>query len=410
MIRLPRKVPLAQLRELLPPALLDRMAIDYQIASKDSIKLSGPLVFSTVLHGLLYDSKVSLRCMADKFEDLTGVELDHSTLGKRLRRLPCDYFSDIFAYLSKQIGDRINPRSPGPMSVRKVDATIVSLTAKWVCFGLTGNRSAGKAKTLVKAVFELHGQMPNMLRLCRDAAEHNDNIAIGSTVVEHCVPGELWVFDRGCRGRDQLLAIHEKSAFFLTPQCRQHLAVHRVVWAADPAVLPTEAPGAGEPDYVVVRVEACCFQNGNHYKSKKYAQMPLTMVHGLRYDQRGKCWQPLVLLTNMPLNQNNNRIGPYTFLELARVYRERWQIETFFKKIKGHLSYDHLLSRDENGIKIMIYMCLIAALLMTWVKEITLNENGWRSVKFWLEVSCRDWIEQLIAGQYHLRDRACRAP
>jgi hypothetical protein len=410
MIHSERMVAFGQFQELLPPSLLDRMAIDYQIASKDSIKLSGPLVFSTLLHGLLYDSKVSLRCMADKFEDLTGVYLDHSTLGKRLRRLPVDYFSDVFAYLSKKVADKINPKSPGLMGVRFVDATIVSLTAKLLCFGLKGNRSAGKSKTLVKAVFELHDQMPSLLRLCRDAADHNDSAALGGAIEDHCVPGELWVFDKGCRGRDQLLTIHQKPAYFLTPQCRQHFLVHRVVWAADPAALPAEAPTKDAPDYVVERLEECCFQNAQPSKCKKYAQMRLVLVHGLRYDRRGHRWLPLVLMTNLPFCEETGKIGPYSVAELARVYRDRWQIETFFKKIKGHLSYDHLLSHDENGIKIMIYMCLIAALIMTWFKEITHNANGWRSVKYWLEVSCRDWIERLIAGQYHLWERPCRAP
>src|SRR6478672_388897 len=114
MIRPPRKVPLEQLQALLPPALLDRMAIDYKIASKDSIKLSGPLVFTTLLHGMLTDSEISLRSMADIFEELTGVTLDHSSLGKRLRVLPTEYFADIFGYLSKKIGDKVNPKSPGP--------------------------------------------------------------------------------------------------------------------------------------------------------------------------------------------------------------------------------------------------------------------------------------------------------
>lgn len=386
------------------------MAIDHKIASKDSIKLSGPLVFTTLLHGMLEDSEVSLRCMADKFEELTGVTLDHSSLGKRLRVLPTEYFADIFAYLSKKVGDQVSPKSQGPMSVRIIDATIVTLTARWVCFGLKGNRTGNKAKTLVKAVYQLHNGLPSLLRLCEDPAEHNDNVALGKTMADHCVPGDLYVFDKGCRGRDQLLALHEKGAFFLTPQCRQHLFVQRIVWEADPATLPTEAPGVGEPDYVVVRVQACSFQNSDLSRSKKYAQMPLAVVHGLRYDRQGKQWHSLILLTNLPLSEDGTHIGPYTFAELAQVYRDRWQIETFFKKIKGHLSYDHLLSRDVNGIKIMIYMCLIAAMLMIWVKAITQNDNGWRSVKFWLEVSCRDWIEQLIAGQYHLRERRCTGP
>src|SRR5438552_4554415 len=131
-----RRIPLRQFRGLLPPYLLEQMAVDYKIDSDNSIKLSGPLVFSTLLHGLLYDSKVSLRCMADKFAEHTGIDLHHSTLGKRLALLPTDYFEEIFTFLHARVSDKINPRSPGLMSVHLVDATTVTLSAKWICFGL----------------------------------------------------------------------------------------------------------------------------------------------------------------------------------------------------------------------------------------------------------------------------------
>ena len=399
-----RRIPLRQFRGLLPPYLLEQMAVDYKIDSDNSIKLSGPLVFSTILHGLLYDSKVSLRCMADKFAEHTGIDLHHSTLGKRLALLPTDYFEEIFTFLYAKVNDKINPRSPGLMSVHLVDATTVTLSAKWICFGLKVKTcSPNKARTHVKAVFELHNQMPKLMHLCSEASENNDSVALGETIHANCQAGELYVFDKGCHGRDRLLKIHEKGAYFLTPHSSQNLAVHRVIWTADPETLPVLAPGPDDPDFVVVRVEECRFENADRYSSKKYASMPLAVVHGLRYDRRAQKWKSLVLMTNLPFSEDGSRIGPYSYLELARVYRDRWQIETFFKKIKGNLSYDHLLSRNENGIKIMIYMCLIAALLMIWFKAVTQNKNGWPSVKFWLEVSCRDWIEELICGQSHLR-------
>jgi len=404
MVDIQRRIPLRQFRALLPPPLLEQMAVDYQIDSKNAIKLSGPLVFSTLLHGLLYDSRVSLRCMADKFAEHTGVSLHHSTLGKRLAQLPIDYFEEIFAFLYAKVDDKINPRSPGLMSVHLVDATTVTLSAKLVSFGLRVKTcSPTKARNHVKAVFELHNQMPKLLHLCKEAPENNDSVALGETIRAVCNPGELFVIDKGCHGRERLLAIHDAGAFFLTPHSTQNLTVHCVVWTADPDTLPTLPPGPNDPDYVLVRVEACCFENANRYENKKYARMPLAVVHGLRYDRRKQCWKPLVLMTNLPFSEDGDRIGPYSYLELARVYRDRWQIETFFKKIKGHLSYDHLLNRTENGINIMIYMCLIAALLMIWVKAATQNNNGWPSVKFWLEVSCRDWIDELIRGQPHLR-------
>jgi hypothetical protein len=403
------RVPLSELEKVLPHAFLERLAVPYKIDSKHSIKLSGPLVFTTVLLGLLSGSKIALRSMADIFMDITGKSLDHSALGKRFAKLPIEYFSDILKRVQRHVRDKINARSRGPMSIHLVDATTVTLSAKWLCFGLAvRTRSADKPKTHVKAVYDLHEGLPTFLHLCKDASENADSVALGKTIEDNCYPGELYVFDKGCHGRDRLRKIHEKGAYFLTPHSQQNLTVLRTIWSADPSTLPSAPPGKGDPDYVLVRVEECLFENSSKSDNKRFADMPLAVVHGLRYDTRKKCWKPLVLMTNLPFSADGSKIGPFTWAELAQVYRSRWDIETFFKKLKGHLCYDHLLNRTENGIKIMIYMTLTAAMLMIWVKDLTDNDNGWPSIRFWLERSCRDWVEAIIYSQYHLRDLRCR--
>jgi hypothetical protein len=56
--------------------------------------------------------------------------------------------------------------------------------------------------------------------------------------------------------------------------------------------------------------------------------------------------------------------------QIAAWYKQRWEIETFFKFIKQHLNVTHLVSRDANGIKVMIYMTMILAILIIAYKKI----------------------------------------
>jgi hypothetical protein len=56
--------------------------------------------------------------------------------------------------------------------------------------------------------------------------------------------------------------------------------------------------------------------------------------------------------------------------QLADWYKQRWDIEVFFKFLKQHLNVKHLISRDENGMKIMIYMTLIVAILILAYKKL----------------------------------------
>lgn len=407
-----KRIPISLFNALLPASTLERFAIPYKLDSKNSVKLSGQLMFCTLLRGLLYDTDVALRAMAVKFEESTGMSLHYSALSKRLRSIDSEYFRDIFDYVAGVVGPQVNPKSPGPLSVIKVDATLVTISAKLCSFGLEHKSSTpGKDRTLVKSVFTLHDQMPGFLRLCENVEEHNDNKAMGDSITANCTAGQVWIFDKGCNSRDILKAIHDKKAFFVTRLGTQGVKVLRTVYSAEQSEMPTEVPGKGDPSYVIARVEECVFANCSVSETKKYADMPLAVIRGFRYDSRGKDpgWKPMDFMTNLPVSEDGTQIGPYSYAEVARLYYDRWEIETFFKKIKGHLSYDHLLSRSKNGIEIMIYMTLIAAMMMIWAKSITQIADGWKIVKFWLEVSCRDWIEDLIKSQHHLGRASCRA-
>ena len=114
-----------------------------------------------------------------------------------------------------------------------------------------------------------------------------------------------------------------------------------------------------------------------------WEDLPLVLVHGARYDSRTKKWTLMTLMTNLVYDPDTQLVGEFSFEQLMELYRRRWDIEIHFKFLKQHLSYDHLLSRCENGIRVMIYMSLIAAVLLIWFQRQTGIDRGWRSVKFW---------------------------
>lgn len=64
---------------------------------------------------------------------------------------------------------------------------------------------------------------------------------------------------------------------------------------------------------------------------------------------------PLVLVTN-------DLVAPAD--ELASLYKDRWQIELFFKWIKQHLSVKRFVGENENAIRIQLLTALIAYLLV----------------------------------------------
>jgi hypothetical protein len=63
---------------------------------------------------------------------------------------------------------------------------------------------------------------------------------------------------------------------------------------------------------------------------------------------------------------NNRRIKAIT---TADYYRQRWQIETFFKRIKQNYPLQYFLGDNVNAIKIQIWCVLIADLLLKVIKS-----------------------------------------
>jgi hypothetical protein len=74
----------------------------------------------------------------------------------------------------------------------------------------------------------------------------------------------------------------------------------------------------------------------------------------------------IVILTN------HLKFGATT---LAEIYRERWQIELFFKALKQNLKVKTFVGTTENALRIQIWTALLALLLLKWLHF--LSSAGW---------------------------------
>ena len=52
---------------------------------------------------------------------------------------------------------------------------------------------------------------------------------------------------------------------------------------------------------------------------------------------------------------------------LAAIYKDRWEIEIFFKTLKQHLKIKTFVGTSENALRIQIWTALIALLLLRWL-------------------------------------------
>jgi IS4 transposase len=66
------------------------------------------------------------------------------------------------------------------------------------------------------------------------------------------------------------------------------------------------------------------------------------------------------LATDLPLKGENAVSNE----EITEIYIQRWQIELLWKFLKMHLKLDKLITKNDNGIKIQIYSCIIGYLIL----------------------------------------------
>ena len=105
-------------------------------------------------------------------------------------------------------------------------------------------------------------------------------------------------------------------------------------------------------------------------------------------------WDPIgkreiVLLTNL-------YFGPTT---IAAIYKDRWEIELFFKALKQNLKVKSFVGTSRNALLIQIWTALIAMLLLKWLHHLSqakwsfsnlasmlrLNLFTYRDLRRWLE-------------------------
>lgn len=93
-----------------------------------------------------------------------------------------------------------------------------------------------------------------------------------------------------------------------------------------------------------------------HTHTKMSVRVPGRLVK--YYDAPGKRYFEFIT--------NNLELSPLT---IANYYQQRWQIETFFKRIKQNFPLQYFLGDNENAIKIQIWCTLIADLLLKIIKK-----------------------------------------
>ena len=84
---------------------------------------------------------------------------------------------------------------------------------------------------------------------------------------------------------------------------------------------------------------------------------------------------------------------------IADIYKERWQIELFFKALKQNLKIKSFVGTSDNALRIQIWTALLALLLLKWLHH--LSKAGWSlsnlasmlRLNLFTYRNLRDWLD-----------------
>ncbi len=138
---------------------------------------------------------------------------------------------------------------------------------------------------------------------------------------------------------------------------------------------------------------------------KARKQCPHTLRRIVVWDEEKN--RPITLLTN------HLSFGATT---ISSIYKERWEIEIFFKTLKQTLKVKSFVGTSENALRIQIWTALIALLLFKWlhylsqtqwsfsnlVSLLRLNLFLYRDLSDWLNDPFNDEPEDPVAKQLSL--------
>ena len=252
--------------------------------------------------------------------------LSRSTLSDANRRRPVAVFADTFGLLAGQLDRQL--RREGTAMLRLIDSTPIPL-GKLCDWAKSNGRIRGMK---MHVVYDPDSDCPRVL----DITDANVNDAqIGRTI--SLEKGATYVFDKGYCHYGWWTAIAEAKAFFVTrPKSNMGLKVLRQ--------RPIKV-AQGDGFTVLEDAQVSLASKGD-------SKLPVALRRLIIKRQDGDA---ITLLTN-----DRRRSA----VEIAALYKGRWQIELLFRWIKQHLKIRKFLGNSANAIRLQLFAAIIAYALL----------------------------------------------
>jgi IS4 transposase len=252
-----------------------------------------------------------------------------SSLAEANKKRSAEIFKETFFYLLNQVNKQLPKRDAKEM-ILLIDSTTISLNLnqfKWAKFR---SRKGGlKLHTVYDPMAEVpvHFEMTN--------AKMNDRKALDTLPIKS---GATYVVDRAYNDYKWYYSLTEQGCFFVGRMKKD--AVYEVVKTR-------KSEGENIVNDELIRLSS--------KQAKDNCPTDLRRITFFREEDK----KTLVFITNDLVR---------SAVEISELYKQRWQIELFFKWIKQNLKIKKFLGHSENAVLIQVLTAMISYLLIKLVQ------------------------------------------
>ncbi|MDH3888130.1 MAG: IS4 family transposase [Gammaproteobacteria bacterium] len=280
----------------------------------------------------LRDIESNMKAQAQRLYHLGATPVARSSLARLNEQQPYTLYETLFNKLYARC-QRLAPghRFRFKNKLYALDASLIDLSLKifpWAHYAL------GKAAMKLHVGLDHAGYLPAFATVTEGKTS---DIEVGRML--DFPRGSIVVFDKGYTDYKWFKHMTDRGIFFVT-RIRKN-----AIWRVD-ARHPVDRTSGVTSDQLITLTGV---------KSQKLG-MPLLRRIGYRDAETGIHYEFLT---------NNFQLSAQT---IAAIYKERWQVELFFKWIKQNLKIKSFIGNSKNAVLTQIWVALCSCLLLAYLK------------------------------------------
>ena len=330
------------------------------------------------------------------FNFSVDMKVTRSSISTRLSTVNLDFFEQAYGLLYERFSSLYTEKEIRDMYLVRIDSSMVAETCNKLKAGFTvGRKAEGRDdRRQIKYTMAYDGFAAKLAEVLSEPVYLSEDKAMPK-VLEGLIKKDknhqnLYVFDRGLMALDNYKKVSLADAAFVGRiNTNRKMKVVRSLMTED---TDRDLGKLELTDDVIVHLYNKEEEDPQEFRVVKarFKAPTDTARKSPGKTNRKKTEQEVYFITNVTNAPGKLQLTPQ---EIAETYRRRWDIEVFYRFLKQELSFSHFLSTSDNGIKVILYMTLITAMLIMIYKR--LNGIGYSDAKFCFKLQLEDWIIDL---------------